>query len=287
MFVMFLILTIIVSQTNASTHYSRQKLLQIGQSYTDDYYNLETLPQEIRRSPGLSLIPIYNGRRRRRRKERKQKRGKRAGLLTRLKAAPHKIPLPSVFLANTRSLTNKMDELRLEIATHKTTKDCCLLIFSETWLNPSIPDVAVDLVGRTLHRADRTTESGKKTGGGLCVFVNDSRCINSTMIDKFCSLDLEYLMLRCRPFYLPREYTVVIVMAVYIPPQANVKMALEQLYDVISGQQNKHPDGVFIIAGDFNQASLKTVFPRFYQHVKCKTRRKYVGPCLYKHKRHL
>ncbi len=62
MFVMFLILTIIVSQTIASTHYSRQKLLQIGQSYTDDYYNLETLPQEIRRSPGLSLIPIYNGR---------------------------------------------------------------------------------------------------------------------------------------------------------------------------------------------------------------------------------
>ncbi len=165
-----------------------------------------------------------------------------------------------------------MDELRLEIATHKTTKDCCLLIFSETWLNPSIPDVAVDLVGRTLHRADRTTESGKKTGGGLCDFVNDSWCINSTMIDKFCSPDLEYLMLRCRPFYLPREYTVVIVMAVYIPPQANVKMAFEQLYDVISGQQNKHPDGVFIIAGDFNQASLKTVFPRFYQHVKCKTR---------------
>ncbi|XP_051717819.1 uncharacterized protein LOC127495187 isoform X2 [Ctenopharyngodon idella] len=92
------------------------------------------------------------------------------------------------------------------------------------------------------------------------------------MIDKVCSPDLEYLMLRCRPFYLPREYTVVIVMAVYIPPQANVKVALEQLYDVISKQQNIHPDGIFIIAGDFNQAHLNTVHPIFYQHVKCKTR---------------
>ncbi len=121
--------------------------------------------------------------------------------------------------------------------------------------------MAVDLVGRTLHRADRRTESGKKTGGGLCVFVNDSWCINSTMIDKFCSPDLEYLMLRCRPFYLPREYTVVIVMAIYIPPQANVKMALEQLYDVISGQQNKHPDGVLLSLGILTKHLLRLYFP--------------------------
>lgn len=69
--------------------------------------------------------------------------------------APHKTPVPSVFFANTRSLTNKMDELRLEIVALKTTKDCCLLIFSEMWLNPSIPDTAVELASRTLHRVDR------------------------------------------------------------------------------------------------------------------------------------
>lgn len=93
----------------------------------------------------------------------------------------------------------------------------------QTWLNLSIPDAAVELAGRTLHRADRTSESGKKTGGGHCVYVNDSWCTNSTTINKFCTPDLEYLMLRCRPIYLPREHPVVIIMAVYIPPQANVK----------------------------------------------------------------
>ncbi len=36
---------------------------------------------------------------------------------------------------------------------------------------------------------------------------------------------------------------------------------------------NKHnPDGFFIIAGDFNHANLKTVLPKFHQHVNFATR---------------
>ncbi len=56
-------------------------------------------------------------------------------------------------------------------------------------------------------------------------------------------------------------HTVVIVMAIYIPPQANVKMALEQLYDVISGQQNKHPDGVLLSLGILTKHLLRLYFP--------------------------
>lgn len=41
-----------------------------------------------------------------------------------------------------------------------------------------------------------------------------------------CSPHLEHLTIICRPFYLP---TSVIVMAVYIPPQANMDMALTKL----------------------------------------------------------
>ena len=76
----------------------------------------------------------------------------------------------------------------------------------------------------------------------------------------------------CRSFYLPRELTVVIVTAVYIPPDANVSAALSQLYATVSKHQQAHPDGVHIIAGDFNQACLKTVLPKFTQYVKCATR---------------
>ncbi|KAK0134286.1 hypothetical protein N1851_030137 [Merluccius polli] len=38
-----------------------------------------------------------------------------------------------------------MDELRLRITTNKRIMDCNLLIFTETWLNPPIPDNAINL----------------------------------------------------------------------------------------------------------------------------------------------
>jgi len=80
------------------------------------------------------------------------------------------------------------------------------------------------------------------------------------------------MSVRCHPFFLPRELTVVIVTAVYIPPDANVNMELSLLLDIINEQQRVQPDGVHIIAGDFNKANLKTVLPKFYQHVECSIR---------------
>ncbi|KAL0173817.1 hypothetical protein M9458_029785, partial [Cirrhinus mrigala] len=80
------------------------------------------------------------------------------------------------------------------------------------------------------------------------------------------------MSVRCRPFFLPRELTVVIVTAVYIPPDANVNIALSLLLNTMNEQQRAHPYGAHIIAGDFNKANLKSVLPKFYQHVKCSTR---------------
>lgn len=34
----------------------------------------------------------------------------------------------------------------------------------------------------------------------------------------------------------------------------------------------KHPDGVYIVAGDFNEADLRSVLPKFEQHVDIPTR---------------
>lgn len=83
---------------------------------------------------------------------------------------------------------------------------------------------------------------------------------------------MEYLIVRCRPFYLPREFTVVIVTAVYIPPDANASIALGYLHSAISKQENTYPKAAHIIAGDFNHADLKSVLPKFEQHIKCATR---------------
>lgn len=139
-----------------------------------------------------------------------------------------------------------MDELQLELqlAGNCSVKDCCVLVITETWLNPGIPDASVQLAGRSLHRWDRTEDSGKRRGGGLCIYVHDDWCNNSVIIASHCSPDIAYVSVRCRPYHLPREPTVVIVTAVYIPPDANVSTALSLLLNAINEQQRAHPDGV-------------------------------------------
>ncbi len=73
-------------------------------------------------------------------------------------------------------------------------------------------------------------------------------------------------------FYLPREFSSIVITSVYISPQADTSLALSNLHDVLSGYNNKHPDAAFIIAGDFNKANLKKVLPNFHQHISCPTR---------------
>ncbi len=158
--------------------------------------------------------------------ERKQKTRCRAGTLARLRRQPHR-PLPSSsFLMNARSLANKMDELRLQVATNNIAKDSFILLTTETWLKSFIPDSAIELVCYTAQRHDRTRHSGKSRGGGLCVYVNNNWYTNTLTVDSHCSPDLEYVTVKCRSIYLPREFTVVMITAVYIPPDANANSAI-------------------------------------------------------------
>ncbi len=78
-----------------------------------------------------------------------------------------------------------------------------------------------------------------------------------------CCSDLETLFINCRSF---------ILMSVYIPPQANVSSALQKLADQITDTEQKHPDSVLIIFGDFNKANLSCELPKYRQHVTCPTR---------------
>ncbi len=96
----------------------------------------------------------------------------------------------------------------------------------------------------------------------------DPRCI--FILSRSCSPHLEHLSIICRPFYLPHEISLIIVTAVYFPPQADTSLALSKLHDVLSGYINKHADAASIIAGDFNK--VRQVMPNFHQYVSCPTR---------------
>ncbi len=210
--------------------------------------------------------------RRRRQRHRKQKRGCRAGLLARLARQPHKPPIPSIFLTNAQSIVHKIDEPQLLLASNNTIQDCRVIIISESWLHPLIPDAAVQLPGRSLHCHYRNADSGKSKGGGLCIYTHNNWCTNSRITHTHCCPDLEAISVVCRPFYLPREITAVVITAVYIPLSANAGIALSLLHDVINKQMRDHPDGAFVVAGNLNTACLRTVLPRFVQYVDCPTR---------------
>ncbi len=178
-------------------------------------------------------------------------------------------------LANVQSLENKMDDLRARISFQRDIRDCNILCLTETWLTPTVPDTAVTPSDNfSVLRMDRTAEAGKTKGGGVCFMINKKWCDprNISILSRSCSPHLEHLSIICRPFYLPREFTSIIITAVYNPPQADTSLALSKLHDELSGYINKHPDAASVIAGDFNKANLRKVMPNFHQHISCPTR---------------
>ncbi len=87
-----------------------------------------------------------------------------------------------------------------------------MFIFTETWLNDNIPDSAIQLNRLTYYQADRDTAlSGKTRGGGLCVYINKEWCNNAAVVSKHCSSLVEFMVVKCRPFYLPREFTAIVI----------------------------------------------------------------------------
>lgn len=270
---LFVCLFVNIKFSRVNPCYSRQDRLIIGlqcnQAITSVFLHLHNIQQDIARTPGSPWIVVSSGGRWR---HRKQKRGCRSGLLARLRRQPHKPSPPSIFLTNARSIFNQIDVLILQISANKFIQDCCVLIITETWLHSLIPDVAIELVGRTAYRWDRNKDYGKSKGGGLCIYIHNNWCTNTQIIDRHCSSDLEYLTVKCRPIYLPRELTIVIVTAVYIPPDANASIALGYLFNAINTQQSTYPEAAHIIAVDFNHVDLKAVLSKFEQHIKCALR---------------
>ncbi len=92
------------------------------------------------------------------------------------------------------------------------------------------------------------------------------------------------MFVKCRPFYLLREFTAIVIVVVYIPPCANAKDALRELYSAISEQQTNNPNGFFIIAGDFNHANLDSFAKVLPTCELCNKGKQHTGLCLHNRK---
>ena len=218
----------------ASITYTRSALFELQLRTLYKPVDFEDFPQEIK----------------------PKKRGKREGIRKRTRARRTNPPLPTILLGNVRSLTNKMDEL-----------SAC------TWyLHDNIPDSTVDLPNFNIVRGDRSLDSEKSKGGGVCLYINNSWCNNWSVKERFCTPDYELLTVGLRPYYLPREFNQIFVMVVYIQPRANFHVASEAIASRIQRLESTSLDSAKFVLGDFNHCRLDQVLPSYHQFVNKPTR---------------
>lgn len=139
-----------------------------------------------------------------------------------------------------------------------------MLFYPETWINDNIPDTAVQLEWLTCYRVDRALVSGGKTHGRVCVYIHDIWCQVAVVVCRHCSLLLEFIIRRCRPFYLPREFTAILVAAVYTPPPPTAERERLHLVNcIMPSLNNRQPTQMGLsFSLETYHADLKTVLPK-------------------------
>lgn len=85
--------------------------------------------------------------------------------------------------------------------------------------------------------------------------------------ERFCSLNIKLLALGMRPFYLLREFTSAIIVAVYVPPSADSEESVDTIHSTVSGLLIQYPGAFLAILGDFKHLSLDKAVPTFHQNV--------------------
>ncbi len=260
-YVLFVFLLFYVLDVVSITVYDRDTLLNIGSSVAQhkpdfEFLNAGGLFTDTASEP---FVWVVQSRKRRRRR----KRGKRADVLVRLRRCAFRPPLPTILLANVQSLDNKLCELWARISYQRETRDCCVICLTETWMSAMVPDSAIELTGFSVLRSriGRKSSQGKAEVGVFVSILTTCGVMKGTYTLLNPSAPL------CRPFWLPREFTAIIITAVISPPptpQANTDQALRELYGNISEQETTHPDAAFIITGDFNKANFRTISPKYF-----------------------
>ncbi|GFR98624.1 endonuclease domain of the non-LTR retrotransposon LINE-1 [Elysia marginata] len=202
-----------------------------------------------------------------------RKRGRKGGIKVKHHRRGPRPFLPSVLMGNVRSLQNKTDELYSLTRYDQNFRHAQIITLTETWLHDNIPNSVCDLEDWTLFRSDRQHTVEKQRGGGVCTYINNAWCnpSNANVVKKLCDTNIEILCINLRPYYMPREFTGVFTVTVYIPPDANRDDAANSLKDTFEDLKNKSPDHLFIVTGDFNHCNDLNISD-FHQFINVPTR---------------
>ncbi|TWW54867.1 hypothetical protein D4764_0229500 [Takifugu flavidus] len=106
-------------------------------------------------------------------------------------------------------------------------REASIMCFTETWLHGLIPDSNVTIAGSPLCERPETPPR----------------------LERVCSPHVELIAIGLRPYYLPREFTNVIAITVYIPPTGKADSACDVIHSVTADLQTKHPGAFILITG--------------------------------------
>ncbi|CAB4006245.1 Hypothetical predicted protein [Paramuricea clavata] len=151
---------------------------------------------------------------------------------------------PTIFLSNTRSMVNKIDDICGAVLTNK----CDIAVITESWLLSHITDNLISIPGFSTVRKDRASE---QRGGGLCTYINKE--LNFIELDYFSDVQVETQWFLLKPYILPRNINSIIMVTVYHPPQNNNNILRNHLFQSLDIALTKYPNSGIIILGDFNQ----------------------------------
>lgn len=129
-------------------------------------------------------------------------------------------------------MISKLDEIKILTQQAKPH----VLIITESWLSPTIPDSYISIDNYQLHRRDRPN----KTGGGILILVNQSYAHTITQI----ITETETMQLVIN---FSNQHAITII-ASYRPPNTNPTEYVKHLSEIIKNTKTKE----FLVIGDFN-----------------------------------
>ncbi|CAH1270933.1 Hypp4516 [Branchiostoma lanceolatum] len=181
--------------------------------------------------------------------------------------------MPSLLLANARSLVNKLDEFSLTLSVNQTH----IAAVTETWFTTDLPEEATSIEGYNLFHKDRCD----KRGGGVALYIKN--CIEAKLVDVGMvgmHDNFECIWTQLQPHWTPRAILIIYLGILYHPPSANDRHlqyeTCQYLIHALDELQKKTPNAVIIfLCGDFNNLPLQpllTNHPEMKQVVTKPTR---------------
>ena len=117
------------------------------------------------------------------------------------------------------------------------------------WFHSDLPDDCVSVQNYDVFVKSRS----RRKGGGVALYVKQS--LNPQPVpDVVVPDDLEVVWLKLHPERLQRSVSIIVVAAIYHPPNAaTANDLIDHLLEAMDIIATKHPNAGFVLMGDFNK----------------------------------